>query len=174
MSNQFVGEVRLVGFTFAPTGWALTTGQILPISQYTALFSLLGTMYGGDGKSNFGLPNLQGSVALGFGQGPGLSPYDQGQTGGLQSIGLQINETPVHNHTPMAAGLSADKSSPAGNAFAKTAGANNLYSTSTSPVSAMSPSVVASVGGSGKHNNMMPYLSLNWVIAMQGIYPPRS
>jgi microcystin-dependent protein len=174
MSNPFLGQLMLVGFNFAPTGWFLAQGQILAISQYTALFSLMGTTYGGNGTSNFQLPNLQGAVAIGSGQGPGLSLYDLGETGGSTSVTLLQSTAPAHNHTPMGRDFPAAVSTPGGNSLAETVAAGSLYSKSTSPVTAMSSSIVPSVGGSQPHNNLMPYLTLNWIIAFQGVFPSRS
>jgi len=173
MADPFVGQLLLVGFNFAPTGWAFASGQILLISQNTALFSLLGTMYGGDGKSNFALPNLQGAVAIGFGQSPGLQNYIQGETGGAQTVTVIPSETPIHNHTVAAAAHPASASSPVNNAFADSA-AGSIYSTSTSPLTQMSAAAISPFGGNQPHNNMMPYVGLNWIIALQGIYPSRS
>jgi microcystin-dependent protein len=172
MANPFVAELRLVGFNFPPKGWAFAAGQILSISQNTALFSLLGTTYGGDGKSNFALPNLQGSLALGFGQGPGLSLYDLGQTGGSPTITLLGSETPNHQHSAFAVLTAESGSAPAGNALANS-GANHIYANSATLVQ-MSPSALSPFGGNLPHNNMMPFLTLNWVIALQGVFPPRT
>jgi len=174
MSNQFVGEIRLVGFNFAPTGWAQATGQLLPISQNTALFSLLGTYYGGNGTSNFGLPNLQGNVAVGVGQGPGLSLYDQGETGGSQNVTLLTSEMPVHTHTFQANSRPANQLNPTGNAFAKTDASTQIYAPSGGTQTQLASGFLGTSGGSLPHNNMMPFLVLNWIIAMQGIYPARS
>jgi len=173
MSNPFVGELRLVGFNFPPKGWAFAQGQLLSISQNTALFSLLGTFYGGDGKSTFGLPNLEGSVAIGQGQGPGLSEYFLGQSAGTQTVTLLASETPGHNHVLNASGSPATQTAPANNATGNT-GTLLIYSTATSPLNPMNFSAVSVAGGSLPHNNMMSYLCLNWVIAMQGVYPPRT
>lgn len=179
MANQFIGQLMLVGFNFAPRGWEQCYGQLLPISSNTALFSLLGTFYGGDGRSSFGLPNLQGRCAVGFGQGAGLSQYDIGQTGGSVSVTLNSSNIPAHTHTVMATeGRVQSASTPAGNFFsevnATTVG--NIYDGSpASPFLAMSQSTLgASAGGNQPHPNMMPYLALNWVIALQGVFPPRS
>jgi microcystin-dependent protein len=173
MADPFVGQLNLVGFNFAPTGWAIAAGQLLPLRQNTALFSLLGTMYGGDGISTFGLPNLQGRLALGFGQSPGFSLYVQGEVGGEPSVTLLPAQTPNHNHTANGA-AGRGKNTPVANAFAdSTAGA--VYSNSTSPLTAMSASAIPPfAGGNLPHNNMMPYQALNWIIALQGIFPPRS
>ncbi len=172
MSNQFVGELRLVGFNFPPTGWAFAQGQLLPISQNTALFSLLGTFYGGDGKSTFALPNLQGSVAIGQGQGTGLSPRFIGEQAGSPTITLLTSEVPPHNHTVNGGGPQ-NQTSPANNALAN---ANPLmpYTAAITPLNPMSVQAVSIVGSSFPHNNMMSFLSLNWIIAMQGVFPPRS
>ena len=182
MSDPFVAEIRIVGFNFAPLGWALCNGQILPISQNTALFSLLGTNYGGDGKSTFGLPNLQGSVPIhaGGGQGPGLSPYVVGQTGGKQTVTLLSSQLPAHTHGAQFSTTAGSLPSPTNNAWAKPPGgghgqpaAEQAYSTNA-PNAAMSGAALSSVGGGLPHNNMSPYVVMNFVIAMQGIYPARS
>jgi microcystin-dependent protein len=175
MANPFLGQLLLVGFNYAPYQWAQCSGQLLPISSNTALFSLLGVNFGGDGIRTFGLPNLQGNVAVGFGQGSGLSRYDLGETGGTATVTLNSSQTPNHTHTPQAATLLADQEGPGGNAFAKSA-AGNVYNnaTSTPALSPMSTSAITAFnGGSLSHENMMPYLALNWVIAMQGVFPQR-
>jgi microcystin-dependent protein len=174
MSSPFLGQLMLAGFNFAQVGWATATGQLLPISSNTALFSLLGTFYGGDGRSTFGLPNMQGNVAIGFGQSPGLSLYDIGETGGSQTVTLLQSEVPAHSHSVQGAGGKANGSTPVGNSLADAKEApGNLYSNATTPLVNMSTSAISSFGGSQPHNNMMPYLALNWVIAMQGIFPSR-
>ena len=175
MSEPFVGQLMLAGFNFAPRGWALCAGQLMSISQNTALFSLLGTYYGGDGKTSFGLPNLQACCAVGMGQGPGLSPYDIGQTGGSQTVTLLTSEVPGHSHTANAGTVRADESAPGGYAFAQS-GAGNIYNNTAgaSTVAMNQNTLIPSVGANQPHNNMMPYLTLNWVIALQGIYPARS
>jgi len=173
MANPFIGQLSLVGFKFAPVGWAIAAGQILPLSQNTALFSLLGTMYGGDGKSNFALPNLQGAVAIGFGQSPGGQYYTQGESSGEQTVALLVSQTPTHNHTPMSVTRPATQSTPGNNSFAEST-AGNIYSTSTSPLTQMNAAAIGLFGGGQPHNNLMPYLGLNWIIALQGIFPARS
>jgi microcystin-dependent protein len=177
MSDVFVGEIRIVGFNFAPTGWALCNGQLLPISQNTALFSLLGTTYGGDGRSTFGLPNLQGSAPMHFGQGPGLSLYDQGETGGATSVTLLTTEMPAHNHLANAAALNGNLTSPANAVWAMSKvgrqGLSFYDSTLGSGVS-MNPFALTPTGSSLPHNNMPPFLTMNFVIALQGIFPARS
>jgi microcystin-dependent protein len=174
MSDQFVAEIRIFPFNFAPTGWAMCNGQLMPISQNTALFSLLGTTYGGDGKSTFALPNLQGSAPLQPGQGPGLSLYDLGQTGGEETVTLIQTEMPVHAH--QASGASGNgPTSPAGNTWGTGAGRTPPPTyVDGSPNVTMSPITVAITGSSFPHNNMQPYLTLNFCIALQGIFPARS
>jgi microcystin-dependent protein len=175
MSNPFLGELRLVGFNFAPVSWATADGQILPISQYTALFSLLGTNFGGDGKSNFGLPNLQGNIPIGAGQGPGLSLYDVGEEGGTPTVTLIQNEMPQHTHTLRCDSTPATANTPVNNAFTHCGSAvGNLYTTNTSTKVQMNTGTVTSYGGNQPHNNVMPYLTLNWIIALAGVFPARS
>jgi microcystin-dependent protein len=173
MSNPFVAEIRIVGFNFAPTGWATCDGQLLPISQNTALFSLLGTNYGGDGKSTFALPNLQGSVAVGAGNGNGLSPYFLGQQGGSETVTLLQTEMPVHNHFVQADSQDpGDLQAPAANRALARSG-NGFAYVPGALAAQFAPEVLPPTGGGLPHNNMMPYLTLNYVIAMQGVFPPR-
>jgi microcystin-dependent protein len=175
MSNPFVAEIRIFAGNFAPTGWALCNGQLMPISQNTALFSLLGTMYGGDGKSNFALPNLQGCAPMQQGQGPGLSPRDQGETSGEQTVTLLQTEMPAHAHTIQAAS-GTGLADPTSNVWASGAkGFGSIYSPSV-PASnvPMNPSALSINGGNLPHNNMMPFLGLTFIIALQGVFPPRS
>jgi microcystin-dependent protein len=172
MADPFLGELSVVGFNFAPINWALAQGQLLPISRYTALFSLLGTNFGGDGKSTFGLPNMQAAVPIGMGQGSGLSNYFIGEEGGSQYVTLLQNETPIHTHPPMAVESRADKTAPIGNSFAEST-TGNLYS-SASPTTLMNPGAISLYGSGQPHNNMMPYLGMYWIICMQGVFPTRS
>ena len=173
MADPFVAEIRIYGFNFAPTGWAQCNGQLLPLSQNTALFSLLGTTYGGDGKSTFALPNLQGSAPLHPGQGQGLSLYDLGQQGGAQFVTLLESEMPFHTHSVMASSDPGDLQvgSPV-RAYARS-GSGFGYNSATSPLTAMAPQALGVAGGSLPHNNMMPYLTLNFCIALQGVFPAR-
>jgi microcystin-dependent protein len=174
MADPFVAEIRIFPFNFAPKGWAFCNGQLMPISQNTALFSLLGTTYGGDGRSTFGLPNLQGSAPMHPGQGPGLSLYDLGEVGGSETVTLLATEMPVHSHALNASNQPGEDPTPGpAEALARSVGAS-LYQTTTTPVVAMSPNQVGVVGGSLPHNNMMPYLTLNFCIALQGVFPQRS
>ena len=174
MADPFVAEIRMFAGNFAPTGWALCSGQLLPISQNTALFSLLGTFYGGDGKSTFALPDLQGLVPIHQGQGQGLSEYFLGQASGTESVTLLQSEMPLHTHTLQAdtfdtgdgrvpgPGFSLSKTSP-----------GNAYQSDTAPLTQMNSQALAVSGSSFPHNNMMPYLTVTFIIAMQGVFPPR-
>jgi microcystin-dependent protein len=173
MSDPFVAEIRIFGFNFAPTGWAQCNGQLLPISQNTALFSLLGTVYGGDGKSTFGLPNLQGSAAIHQGQGQGLSDYAIGQTGGSSAITLLPTEMPFHNHTMMAATDPSNAQIPTPAVSLSRSAGGNAYNPSTSGLQPLAAQATSIAGGGLPHNNMMPFLTLNVCIAMQGIFPAR-
>jgi microcystin-dependent protein len=170
-ATPFVGQLMPVPYNFAPQGWALCNGQILSIAQNTALFSLLGTQFGGDGKSTFALPNLQGSVAIDFGQGTGLSAYDMGDTGGADSVTLTLNQMAAHNHGALAFGRAGDSASPAGSVWAKPA-SDTPYGAS-SPPGAMSAAATSAAGSGAAHENRQPYLVLNYVIALQGVYPAR-
>jgi microcystin-dependent protein len=172
MSDPFVAEIRIFGFNFAPTGWAKCNGQLLPLSQNTALFSLLGTMYGGDGKSTFALPDLQGSVPVQTGQGQGLSEYFEGQTGGAEYITLLQTEMPVHTHAWQANAAPATLNAPdTGRALARSVGGTAFKA--IAPDSQMAFQTLSVTGGSLPHNNLQPYLVLNFCIAMQGIFPAR-
>lgn len=174
MSSPFVGEIRMFGFNFAPTGWAFCNGQLLPISQNTALFSLLGTYYGGDGKSTFALPDLQGSAPLGQGQGPGLSDYVIGQQGGAANVTLIQTEMPAHNHQTQ--GISgSDQTAPnPQDTWGSLAGRNPppLYASGAANVQ-MGPFAIGITGSSFPHNNYQPLLVLNFCIALQGVFPAR-
>ena len=170
-STPFIGQVMPVPYNFAPQGWAFCNGQLLSISQNTALFSLLGTTYGGDGKLTFGLPNLRGSVAIDAGQGPGLGSYALGSTGGSDSVTVSLNQMAAHTHGALAFGRGGDSNSPSGAAWAKPA-TDTPYGTSTPP-GAMSASSTSSIGGGQPHENRQPYLVLNYVIALQGVFPQR-
>jgi microcystin-dependent protein len=172
MSAPFVAEIRIFACNFAPTGWAQCNGQLLPISQNTALFSLIGTFYGGDGKSTFALPNLQDSVAIHQGQGQGLSNYDLGQQGGSATITLLQTEMPLHTHTLRGNNTLAESGLPANASIARQS--FNMFQTNTTQnLTPMSSQDLPIIGGSLPHNNMMPYLVLNYCIAMQGVFPPR-
>src|SRR5690242_13279517 len=171
--DPFVAEIRIFPFNFAPKGWAFCDGQILPLSQNTALFSLLGTTYGGDGKSNFALPNLQGNAAMHPGQGPGLSLHDLGETGGTETVSLLESELPSHSHQLRADTLDpADTNVPSPTASYALSTGGTLYQTGHDTT--LSDNALAPSGGDQPHNNMQPYLTFNFSIALQGVYPPRT
>ena len=177
MADNFLAEIRIVPFNFAPKGWAFCDGQLLPISQNTALFSLLGTTYGGDGKTTFALPNLQGCSPLHAGQGPGLSLRNLGETGGEQTVTLLQTEMPAHTHTPQGLNAKAGQASPSNAVWAQQqVGRQPLpaYSTNPGTSPAMSAQALSVVGGNLPHNNLVPFLGLTFVIALQGIFPARS
>jgi microcystin-dependent protein len=177
MADPFVAEIRIFPFSFAPKGWAFCNGQLLPLSQNTALFSLLGTTYGGNGKSNFALPNLQGSAPLHPGQGQGLSLYDLGQQGGSQTVTLLESEIPAHTHVLRGQQDPGDLFQPSiggfGNSMARSVNGNVYQTTTNASLTQMAPQAISPSGGSLPHNNMMPYLTLSFCIALQGVFPPR-
>ena len=172
--DPFVAEIRIFPFNFAPRGWAFCDGQILPLSQNTALFSLLGTTYGGNGQSDFALPNMQGNAPMHPGQGPGLSLHDLGETGGSETVTLLESEIPGHNHSIGAQNVPlGGTASPAGNTFNRPA-SGNLYDNTNAQLVPLADQALAPAGGDQPHNNMQPYLTLNFCIALQGVYPPRT
>lgn len=175
MSNPFLAEVRIFTAGFAPKGWAQCDGQLMPISQNTALFSLLGTTYGGDGRTTFALPNLQGSAPMQSGQGPGLSLRDLGQVGGEQTVTLLQTEIPAHSHSVQAA-TTGGLPSPHGNAWASgLRGHPGPYATSNPTSNVQMNAFGTSIaGGNQPHNNMPPFLGLTFIIALQGVFPARS
>ena len=172
MSTPFIGEIRLFPYNFAPRGWAFCNGQILPIAQNTALFSLLGTTYGGNGQTTFALPDLRGRVANGSGQGPGLQNYSLGQVAGEESVTLLTTQLPAHTHpfTPPCNTDDPSAGSPKNN-FPATVG-NPIYATTTNAT--MGAGTTGGSGGSQPHDNLQPYLTLNYCIALQGIFPSRN
>jgi microcystin-dependent protein len=171
--DPFVAEIRIFPFNFAPKGWAFCDGQLLPLSQNTALFSLLGTTYGGDGKSNFALPDLQGNAPMHPGQGPGLSLHDLGETGGSDTVALLESQIPSHPHTLRADTLDvADTNVPSPNASLALSTGGTLYQGAST--GQLAPLALAPTGGDQPHNNLQPYLTLNFAIALQGVYPPRT
>jgi microcystin-dependent protein len=172
MADPFVAEIRIFPFNFAPKGWAFCNGQLLPLSQNTALFSLLGTTYGGDGKSTFALPDMEGRAPMHPGQGPGLSLHDLGETGGSETVTLLESEIPAHSHTWKASGQDSTSQSPVGERFAVGI-AVTMYAALSAQTN-LSPNALAPAGGDQPHNNMMPYLTLSFCIALQGVFPPRT
>lgn len=174
MSEPFLAEIRMFAGSFAPRGWALCNGELMSILQNTALFSLLGTNYGGDGKTTFGLPNLMGKAPMHPGQGPGLSLRDLGETGGSQAVTLLNSEMPIHNHQ-VNYGVPSDSSEVQGSIWANTPGrlTGQAYGGPSKQVP-MRPGVISVAGGSMPHNNMQPYLTVTFIIALEGIFPARS
>lgn len=174
MADPFVAEIRIFPFNFPPKGWAFCDGQLLPLSQNTALFSLLGTTYGGNGKSNFALPDMQGNAPMHPGQGPGLSLHDLGEIGGSETVTLLESEMPAHSHGMMAADVPGNSRVTAGGVLARATGGNVYMPPAGNPLVSMSPMAIAPAGGDQSHNNMMPYLTLSFCIALQGVFPPRT
>jgi|SRR5581483_2023455 len=168
MSEPFLGELRLVSFNFPPKGWAFSNGQLLPINQNQALFALLGTMYGGDGQRTFALPNLQGRAPIHVGQG-----FTQGQVGGEYAHTLTTQEMPAHIHVLQAQNTPANLTSPQNNLLGN-APSLNIYTNAVNPSGTLTPATIGNVGGSQPHANQSPFLVLNWIIALQGIFPSRN
>lgn len=172
--DPFVAEIRIFAGNFAPKGWAMCNGQLLPISQNTALFSLLGTMYGGDGKSTFALPNMQGNAPMFWGQGAGLSLHDEGETGGSPSVTLIQSEMPSHSHGLKATVEDGTQGTLTnGITLASSVGGSLYQSATNSNLVPMAPQALSVAGGDLPHNNMMPYLTFVYIIALQGVFPPR-
>jgi len=177
MAEPFLGQIMLVPYNFAPSGWAFCQGQVLPISQNAALFSLLGTFYGGNGTSTFALPNLQGSMPIGQGTGPGLPGYVMGEQGGVQNVTLLATEIPSHTHVHQGAGSDGSSTNPVGNNFGDLSRSEKAYYvTPPAPGSTalMNIGALQQTGGGQPHSNLQPYLVMNYVIALRGIYPSRS
>ena len=176
MADPFVAEIRIFPFNFAPTGWAFCNGQLMPISQNTALFSLLGTTYGGDGKSTFALPDMQGNAPMHPGQGPGLSLHDLGETGGSDTVTLLETEIPAHSHFMRAHNADqADAQNPSPNTSLAQSANGFAYQTNAGQnLTPLNFAALTPAGGDLPHNNLMPYLTLNFCIALQGVFPPRS
>lgn len=174
MADPFVAEIRIFPFNFAPSGWAWCDGQILPLSQNTALFSLLGTTYGGNGMSNFALPDLQGSAPMHFGQGPGLSLRDLGESGGSETVTLLESEIPSHSHTLRGSNEDGVQGSVSASVALSSSVGGQLYRDPAASLVPMASESLPVVGGGQPHNNMMPYLTLYFCIALQGVFPPRT
>jgi microcystin-dependent protein len=174
MADPFVAEIRIFPFNFAPKGWAWCDGQLLPLSQNTALFSLLGTTYGGNGKSNFALPDFQGRAPMHPGQGPGLSLHDLGETGGSETETLIESEIPSHSHSWRVDPNVAEAVGASNNSLARASSVNVYQTTTNQNLVNMSISTIAPAGGDQPHNNMQPYLTFYFCIALQGVFPPRT
>ena len=172
MSQPYIGEIRLFGGNFAPRGYAFCNGQLLPIAQYDALFALIGTTYGGDGQTTFALPNLQGRLPVHFGSGAGLSPYTLGQAGGAETVTLVTTQLPQHGHPPLAQS-NPGGGSPSGGVWA--AAGTAIYDTSGTPPDApMRTDLVGTFGGSQPHDNIQPFLCINFIIALEGVFPSQA
>jgi len=173
MSEPFIGQIMTVGFNFAPRGWALCNGQLLSISQNTALFSLLGTTYGGNGQTTFALPDLRGRMPVHQGQGPGLSNRVMGEASGQETVTLLTAQMPQHTHMVNAQSSPGNSTNPTNNYPATSSARDNIYSNAM-PNATMNPGEIGVAGGSQPHDNMPPYLVINFIIALEGIYPSRS
>jgi microcystin-dependent protein len=173
MADPFVAEIRIFPFNFAPKGWAFCNGQLLPLSQNTALFSLLGTTYGGNGKSNFALPDLQGRAPMQPGQGPGLSLHDLGESAGSETVTLLESEIPLHSHSAQYSDFEPDLRQPAPGRWLVGQG-TTMYVSPPSALTPMGASALTPAGGDAPHNNMQPYLTVQFCIALQGVFPPRT
>jgi microcystin-dependent protein len=171
MSDPFIAQIVMFGGNFAPRGWALCDGQLLPIAQNTALFSILGTTYGGDGRTTFGLPDLRGRVPVHPGNGPGLSPYQLGQRGGTESVTLNTTQIPPHSHALSAKGNPANDTNPAGKALGRAA--EDTYVSGGTPVP-MDSASIGQAGGGQSHTNIQPYQTVNYIIALVGVFPSRN
>lgn len=175
MSEPFLAEIRIFAGNFAPRGWAFCNGQLMPIAQNTALFSLIGTTYGGDGRTTTALPNLKGRAPMHPGRGPGLTARRLGQRGGVETVTLSEAQMPQHTHTARAADELPDDNDPQGHYIARAGGrGSSLYAASTSTLGSMADASLANAGGSLAHNNVQPFLTLNFIIALVGLYPSRS
>jgi microcystin-dependent protein len=173
VADPFVAEIRIFPFTFAPKGWAFCDGQLMPLSQNTALFALLGTTYGGDGKSTFALPDLQGNSALHPGQGQGLSLRDLGEMGGSDTVTLLVSEIPAHSHAANAVGVVSTTAAPSSQTALARSVNGSAYAAGGGALNALAPQALPPAGGSLPHNNLQPYLTLNFCIALQGVFPAR-
>ena len=171
--DPYIGQIALVAFNFAPVGWAFCNGQLLPISDYDALFALIGTTYGGDGQTTFALPDLQSRIPIHQGQGTGLSPYVMGQSDGTETVSLTADALPGHGHQAQGVAGSSNSGNPAGAVWAKATG-DTPYKGNTTGEGNMATGAIGPAGGNQPHPNIMPYQALNYVIALQGIFPSQS
>jgi microcystin-dependent protein len=173
MADPYIGEIRMFGGNFAPLGWAFCEGQLLSIGENEALFSLIGTIYGGDGVNNFALPDLRGRLPLHAGQKPGTSFYTIGQVGGVEAVTLLANQLPAHSHPVRASSAPGDSPGPQNEFWSSNSVPVNVYS-SVVPNVSLNPSAVGNSGGNQPHDNMQPYLAVSFIIALEGIYPPQN
>ncbi len=174
MPDQFIAQVQIFPYNFAPRGWAFCNGQLLPIAQNTALFALIGTIYGGDGRTTFGLPNLKGRAVVHPGNGPGLQPVNLAQSGGVEKVTLTDAQMASHNHDLMATTLTANSGDPTGRALARSSGAAAYQANTTANLVQMSELTLQNEGSGTAHNNLLPFLTLRFCIALTGIFPSRS
>lgn len=170
MSEPYLGQIEAYAFNFAPRGWLMCDGQLLPIQQYQSLYSLLGTTYGGDGRTTFALPDLRGRTSLNFGDGAGLTNRTIGEKSGQETVSLNVGDIPSHTHTASGSNEEAGSTTPGGNVPATTA--VPIYQ--STPNTAMNANMIGLAGGGQPHNNMQPYLVLNWCICIEGLFPPRN
>ncbi|HEX6608874.1 MAG TPA: tail fiber protein [Chloroflexia bacterium] len=169
MADPYLGEIRMFAGNFAPLGWAFCNGQLLPIAQYDALYAILGTTYGGDGQTTFALPDLRGRGPIHAGQGPGLSNHPQGEQGGTETVTLTVAQMPGHTHVPAASSAAGTSSHPTGAVWAASSTSDNQYASSTK--TPMNPGTVSAAGGNQPHDNLQPLLAINFIIALEGIFP---
>jgi microcystin-dependent protein len=172
MGSPYIGEIRMFAGTFAPNGWAFCNGQPLAISEYETLFVLIGTIYGGDGETTFNVPNLSSRIPIHMGTGPGSVAYQIGQMAGTEQETLSTQQIPVHTHNLMGSTQASDSPSPLGTVTTKTA--QNIYNNSVLPDTALSPTSIGLIGGSQPHNNCQPFLCINYIISLFGVFPNRS
>jgi microcystin-dependent protein len=171
MSSPYIGEIRMFGGNFAPSGWAFCEGQLMPISENDALFNLIGTTYGGDGQNTFALPDLRGRLPMHMGTGPGLSSHTIGEMGGVESVTLTVQQIPNHSHVPQSVSGSGNQSTPQGGIWA---GAATSHYSSNTPNLPMNNAAVGPAGGSQPHDNLMPYLAVSFIISLFGIFPSQT
>ena len=169
MADPYIGEIRMFAGNFAPLGWAFCNGALLPIAQYEALFSLLGTTYGGDGQTTFALPDLRGRGPIHAGQGPGLTNHPQGEQGGTETVTLTVAQMPAHTHAPAASSAAGTSSHPNGNVWAASSTSDNQYAGTSNTT--MNPATIGVAGGNQPHDNRQPVLAINFIISLEGIYP---
>ncbi|TVT78703.1 MAG: phage tail protein [Denitromonas halophila] len=174
MSDPFIAEITMFGGNFAPRGWAFCDGQLLPIAQNTALFSILGTTYGGDGRTTFGLPDLRGRLPMHPGNGPGLSSRRLGEKGGVENVTLNANQIPAHNHAANAVAPAGNSNDAAGNFWADDAGAASATYSSGPATTTMNAGAIGNAGGGQSHTNVQPFVCVSFIIALQGVFPSRN